>query len=266
MVKPIGREAETPSDIFLQLVRVAGEDILVGGQALALWVEHYGVAVPEGVAAISRDVDFLTDSPTSNDSVTRYAKALHGKTFFPSRRAMTSLVGQAFLLLPEEEYINVDVLWSLIGLTSDQVRARAVTAYRADASFQVMHELHVLRSRLINLHRLKEKQNDKGEMQLRLAIDVAREFLREEAAKHDVENIGNGRSPLQPLFKEIALLASDDAGQKVTKRHGIHVADALDPSLIPAGPFWERQWPRLATLMSPAYRARFVPPQRHRDD
>lgn len=259
-MKPLGAQARTPADVFLRLAKVAGEDILVGGQALALWVEHYGIAVPEGVAAISRDVDFLTTSPTDRDSVGRYADALHGKTFFPSRRAMTSLVGQAFLLLPDDEYINVDVLWSVIGLTAPQVRARAVTAERADASFRVMHELHVLRSRLANLHELKEKQDEKGEMQLRLAIDVAREFLRAEAAKHGLEDIRTGRSPLQPLFKEITKLASDGAGQKVAQRHGVHVADALDPSLIPAGSFWERQWPRLAGLMSPAYRALFSPP------
>jgi hypothetical protein len=260
LVKPTGVEAQTSPDVFLKLVEVAGEDILIGGQALALWVEHYQIAVPEGVAAISRDVDFLTDSPNARERVMRYAEALRGKTFFPSRRAITSLVGQAFLLLPDDEYINVDVLWRLVGLTAEQVRARAVTAERADLSFRVMHELHVLRSRLINLHELKEKQNEKGQLQLRLAIDVAREFLRSEAVKFSIEETGAGRSPLQPFFKEITKLARDDAGQKVAQRCGIHVADAIDPSLIPAGPFWDRQWPQLAHLMSPGYRALFVPP------
>lgn len=260
MVKPIGVEAQTSPGIFLKLVKVAGEDILIGGQALALWVEHYEIAVPEGIAAISRDVDFLTDSPDSRESVMRYAVALHGKTFFPNRRAMTSLVGQAFLLLPDDEYINVDVLWRLIGLTAEQVRARAVTAERADVSFRVMHELHVLRSRLINLYELAEKQDEKGQMQMRLAIDVAREFLRAEAAKYNLEETRAGRSPLQVFFKEVTKLARDDAGRKIARRYGIHVADAIDPSLIPAGPFWDRHWPQLAGLMSLGYRALFVPP------
>jgi len=173
---------------------------------------------------------------------------------------MTSLVGQAFLLLPDDEYINVDVLWRLVGLTAEQVRSRAVTAERVDVSFRVMHELHVLRSRLINLHELKEKQNEKGQLQLRLAIDVAREFLRAEATKYSIEETGAGRSPLQAFFKEITKLARDDAGQNVAQRYGIHVADAIDPLLIPAGPFWDRQWPQLAGLMSPGYRALFAPP------
>jgi hypothetical protein len=49
---------------------------------------------------------------------------------------------------------------------------------------------------------LREKQNEKGQMQLHLAIDVAREFLRAEAAKHDIEERRSGRSPLQAFSRK----------------------------------------------------------------
>ena len=42
----MGIEAQTPLGVFLKLVEVAGEDILIGDQALALWVEHYGITCP----------------------------------------------------------------------------------------------------------------------------------------------------------------------------------------------------------------------------
>ena len=72
-------EAVTPREVFEKLVSVAGNDVLIGGQALAVWVEHYGVEVPDEVLAISRDMDFLTDSSTAQRSLKRYGDALDGE-------------------------------------------------------------------------------------------------------------------------------------------------------------------------------------------
>src|SRR5262245_13030207 len=111
-----------------------------------------------------------------------------------------------------------------------------------------MHPLHVLESRLINLHKLRDKQNEKGAAQLRLSIDVAREFLRSALPHAPAGRVSSGRSALQGYVSEVERLAVQDAGRKVARRYAIHVADAIDPSLIPAGPFWTKRWPALRAL------------------
>ena len=176
-------EAVTPPQVVEKLLRCAGEDVvLVGGQALGFWVQRYELVMPADFTSISADTDFLTRSAADRGTVERLAAAIQGATFFPNERALTALVGQAYFDISDDEFINVDVVFDLIGLEPDDVRAHAVRATLGSGTFLVMHPLDVLRSRLANLYKLAEKQTPKGIMQLALAIDAAREFLREQAA------------------------------------------------------------------------------------
>lgn len=251
-------EAVTPPATILKLLDAGGDDlVLVGGQALAFWVDWYGLSHRQsGVPAISNDVDFLSKSRADTDLVDRLASAIKGRAIYPNRRALTALVGQAVLDVSDEEYVNVDVIFRVIGLEGNTVRKRAVkiTPPAGRAAFFVMHPLDVLQSRLANLHKLRDKQNDKGRMQLALAIDVGREFLRGAAGEATAVETAAGRSPVQAYVSAIERLACEDAGRKVAARHGLHVADAIDPHLIPPGPFWTKRWPALKELMSPEYR------------
>lgn len=260
MVKRTRREAVTPRNVLDQLVGVAGTDVLIGGQALAFWVEYYGVEVQQDLDAISRDVDFLTVSPISHASLHRYGDVLKGEVFVHAPNRMTALVGQAYKAVSEQELLNVDVMWTVIGLEPERVRRNAVRAQRGDALFLVMHPMDVLRSRLANVHQLPHKADEKGLMQLTLAIGVVRQHLRTLATQSAPDEIASGRSPLQPMVSELERLALDGAGRKVAKRHHVYVADAIDPTVIPAGAFWEKKWPQLRALMSPAYAGTIHPP------
>lgn len=257
-------EAVTPPETIQKLLDAGGEDlVLVGGQALAFWVDLYGLSqLQADVPAISNDVDFLSKSRADTDSVRRLAEAIRGRAIYPNKRALTALVGQAVLDVSDEEYVNVDVIFKVVGMEGDTVRKRAVKIVPAPghSAFMVMHPLDVLHSRLANLHKLRGKQNDKGRMQLALAIDVGREFLRGQAREAKAVDTASGRSPIQDYVSAIERLATEDAGRKVAARHGLYVADAIDPLLIPPGPFWTKRWPALKGLMSPQYSGAIRPP------
>lgn len=260
--KRAGRTAaETPLPLVKRLLGAAGDtEVLVGGQALSVWIVKYGLQLPSDLPVVTRDTDFLTQSAADRASVEKFARAINGKASFPHRLALTALVGQVELAISDEQYINVDVIFKVIGLDPAKVLARAIRVeLPGSTTFLVMHPFDLLKSRLANLHALREKQNDKGAAQFRLAIDVARAYLQEQAARYPPAETGAGRSPIQTLVSEIEKLAIDDAGRKVAKRWGVHVADAIDPSLIPAGVFWTRKWPGLKALMSIQYAGGFTP-------
>jgi hypothetical protein len=200
---------------------VIGTDlIVVGGQALAYWMDHYSVSMPANFSYVSHDLDLLARSAAASDDVRRIARAIGGRSVLPQRRAaLTALVGQAVKEISAEEFYNVDVLHTVYGAEGD-IRGRAVEVEaREGLRFRVMHPLDVLKSRLDNLYGLREKQNDLGHAQLAAAIEVARAFLRDAEA---------GRPRLRYL-KVIRKLARSDAGKKVAARYGIRVADLLNP-------------------------------------
>lgn len=161
-------EAITPPDVLATLLAAASERaVLIGGQALGFWITHHHLALPAGIVAISNDADFLARSASDRGLVTTFAHVLHGKACFPPERSLTALVGQAVRELPNDEDLNVDVLFSVFGLDANAVWRRARTMGDGELTFQVMHPLDVLHSRLANLYKLREKQNDKGILQLR---------------------------------------------------------------------------------------------------
>lgn len=245
-------QAIIPPKIVEHLLRAADPElILIGGQSLALWMGRYDVGMPGGFSYVSKDVDFLARSAADRESVRRLADALNGQAEFPlPRAALTSLVGQAIKRVSDLEVFNVDVLHRMWG-AKDGVRDRALPIGVEGVDCRVLHPLDVFKSRLDNLYGLKEKQTELGKAQLVAAIAVTQAFLRDAARLEPKE----ARRPATLRYAGfIEKLATDDAGKKVVKRYGIHVADAIEPDAVRTKEFREKMLPRLVPLMSPARR------------
>ena len=161
-----------PADMVMEVLgTAAGDVLLIGGQALAVWARHFGVVRTDRYD-ITRDVDFLVTDTDDRAMVRRFAQALGGQSVFPHpRNAMTALVGSAYKEVGDSTY-NVDVLFRVFGMVREDVERNSVTMETAGVRTKVMHPIDVLESRCINLHKLAEKQNDAGVRQRDYLTDL----------------------------------------------------------------------------------------------
>jgi hypothetical protein len=253
-------EAPMPPEMILSVLAQAGPElVLVGGNALAFWMDRYGVDTPDREAAISRDVDLLSPDAADSSPLPRIARAIGGRPEVLAARAISALIGSAFAPAEHGLKHNVDLLHRVVGLTSEEVFAEAITVHlpAIDHSIRVMHPVHVLQSRNANLHTLPEKQDATGRLQFRLAIDVARAFLEDE-----IDAIDHGLAPAErdrAVFDAVAPVvhySKLDAARGNAEKYALHLADAVPAWRIAAPVFWEKQWPHLRERMSAEYAAR----------
>jgi hypothetical protein len=239
-------EASFTRETLVPLLKAAGRTgILVGGQALAVWVDYFGVGPSLGTdedAVITRDTDFLGDRAL----VERVAKVLPAKPLFPPRRALTALVGQVQIPRPGGTFLNVDVIHKVVGIDAKAIRKRAVKFEFAEGGetirFSVMHPLDVLRSRLANLAKVPDKQTPESVRQVRLAIEVARHYIARTTEEGDP---ADGQKRALKAIEVVAKLARSAAGRNARDKFGLDFLEAIPEDRITAEKFRKERWPRL---------------------
>lgn len=238
------KESVFTLDQLQQLLAIPDQStVLVGGQALAYWADGYGVSPPPGqlVEGISRDADFLGDRNT----VSQLAKGVKGKPSYPSRDAITALVGQVTIPLSESEFLNVDVIHRLVGIDAGEVQRRALRVHLGDVQFWVMHPLDVLQSRVENLARLADKQTPEGVAQADLAVRVARSYV--EIASQQT----NGQRLAMKAIEHIVRIAKSGSGRKVSKEFGVDFHDAIPAHVVENEHFKTVRWPQIVAELAP---------------
>lgn len=223
-----------------RLLSSMGTDmILVGGQALAFWMDRFGID-PRG-AAISNDGDALGELAAAR----ALAAALKARLVVPPRTARTSIVAQVRLPVARGRERNVDILhllYTVSGLrkssdfTRQVVRDSVQVEWRKGKFIRVMDPFDMLESRAQNAVGLYEDKGPHVLTQLRWAIDVARAALqRLSADPASPERLGR---KVQRLFA----LARSQVGRRLWSEHRIELLGAIDvDALAAAAPQLERQ-------------------------
>jgi hypothetical protein len=215
-----------PATLDQFLCSMGADMVLVGGQALAFWMQRYGIDAQS--ATISNDGDVLGDLAKAHD----IAQRLKAAVVIPDQNALTSLVAQIRVPVSGGKVRNIDVLhllYTVSGLrksgefTRRVVRRSVEVQWRAGKSIRVMHPLDVLESRVQNAVGLLDEKGPHVLTQAVWAIQVARaSILRVAHAKQP------GDERVGELVQDVYQLAHSRPGRDLLKDHGIEVLDAID--------------------------------------
>lgn len=194
-------------DCVLFLSQLSGDPeppIIIGGQALMVWVDLYGDRLNVGHLAeplASKDLDVLG----ARSQIKPWASRVNAACRVASIDDHTPECGNLTMVTPEGREFIVDVLDEVRPIRPKDVRAQAVPREDTWGMFWVQHPLQILQCRAHNVVKIAHKyNNDHGRAQLRAAIEVLRAFLEDLAPR-------NPRAALNCLKVVQSLATSRDA-------------------------------------------------------
>ncbi|MGH8261511.1 MAG: hypothetical protein ACREUG_17665, partial [Steroidobacteraceae bacterium] len=236
------------SDEVRQILESSGDDVvLVGGQALALWSQVYHVLPPDELSGgISADIDFL-GSVSAAKAVGRALNHRGGSWRLHEVEAgdATPQTAKLSLAVKDEGYKEIDFLWAIVGVDSDQVKARAVEMRRPDLprGVKIIHPLDLLASRLHNLADIPGKRDAQGVAQGRVALSVVRAFISQAHSTLQERDVF-------PFVEEIRRIALNQKLGRVYYEYGFDVLSAVPVELFKNEVFLSKRWPQIQALVA----------------
>ncbi|HSI50978.1 MAG TPA: hypothetical protein VLA61_22160 [Ideonella sp.] len=210
-------------DLFLS--NMGSDMVLVGGQALAFWMDRFGITA-EG-AVVSNDGDALGHAARARD----LAREMRARLVQPKKASRTAIVAQLRLPVGDGKERNIDILhqlYTINGLrksnefTAKVVQDSVLVEWRKDRFIRVMDPFDLLESRTQNAVGLLDEKGPHVLTQATWAIHVAKAALMKLAADPaSPDRLGN---KIQRLYK----LAHSQVGKRLLADHHIDVLDAID--------------------------------------
>lgn len=246
---PLPEIALTDEEIDLVLRHCDGQALLVGGQALAFWTQHYLIKLHGELAlSVTSDADFIGTAQHARE-LSRALQPEGWRYWQPLPDEATSQTAKLSKRIEGLGIKQIDFLDRIVGLKTDGIQRRAVALELADGMrLRVLHPLDVLESRLRNLAELPSKRNPHGIAQAHLAIDVATCFLEQLLRE------ASGRRLLDAI-ERMAQIAGQKSLQAVFHDHGIDVLGAVPAARIPSEAFRTKRWPQILAHVAQQRRA-----------
>lgn len=225
-----------PQDLLARILISAEtlDSIIVGGQALNIWGEHYFERARDELQEFtpfqSKDIDFFGDA----GEAAALARMLEGDLNLPSIDDVATPSSAMIDIKVGERHYVVDFLRAVAGLDTSIMKVRASTlevdlpdregVFRKTAVL-LLNPLDVLLSRIAGITILK--RNDEGALrQLAAAPIILREYIREllDGTREDQEALKDA----QDAVREFIAVGGDDFNDVILSEFGIDIlAEAI---------------------------------------
>lgn len=244
MSEPLPEIALTEEEIDQILRGCQGRALLVGGQALAFWAQHYAVT-PLGVlsANVTSDVDFLGSAHAARE-LAEALKPLGWRFWRPTMDDATPQTAKLSKRLEGKGIKQIDFLGSILGLDTERVKQHAVGVHLADGTeVRVLHPLDVLESRLRNIAALPSKRGSQGIAQANLAIEITRAYLRQLGRDSRTRALLNA-------IERVGRIALDKSFSAIFHDFNLDPLSAVPLAEVTSNEFRERRWPQLLSQVA----------------
>lgn len=193
--------------------------VLIGGQAVAFWIQYFGIE--PRLAALTEDIDYLGTKAE--------AKRVAARLRLPHKLKLATLddhtPNSALISIEMEGYdrpVLIDYLASVIGIESKHAQDSAVVVECEGQPLRVLHPLQLLQTKIWNLYRLESKRTAEGIEQARLAMEIAAAYM------------GQAEMPQKDLLEAIAAVgrfAATTPAQFAADRYGLNCLNAIPQSV-----------------------------------
>jgi hypothetical protein len=211
---------------FAEVLNSSEKPILVGGQAVNLWAEHYAPAVPELDPLrpfTSKDADIFGDRAMAE----RIAVATNWKlTCYSEPR--TIAIAMLTKELPNGHPLLVEVINSVNGLRPRELSDPDLLELRPGQVYRVLSPVLLLKAKLANVAQIDQaRRQDVRHVQM--LLPCVREYLREAYSRTLLGEMTE--RAFVDLLEDSRDLSVDPQNLELAKKHGFVLTNLFPPEL-----------------------------------
>ena len=227
---------------FIELLPESDTITLIGGQALNFWTELYFHNNPEFYKKYgpftSMDIDFLG----GKSEIIECAENWGGTVKLSDPFDITPNSGIVIIPFKAGENLIVDFLTSVHGLTDAEVLKHRIKIRYKNAGFYVIHPIHCLKSRIVNLIGLY--RNDQVSLS---RVEIAIAIVNKRIIQLVYEN--RKRQALDEIEMVFRLSCNSMFGIPLYTDYGLDIFEAVPKTSCLGDMFLTRRYPQMKQIL-----------------